>query len=232
MNESTQFQDDDFARLTQLRTCLDAARVTYQILVHAQNLSSAEDGAQTGLGALSEMAPTFILKTESGYLAAIVRGDTRLSYKKIKQKLGLKNVSLAAPEQVKQLTGSEIGYVALVNHGLKTIVDQRVTQIEMIYGGSGESGHTLKVSPQAVIALTQAQVFDFTELKEKASIQAEKAEMLQDIQDYDSAKAALERGDEELIPGEVIDAILDGENAIKVWREYRGMSSNSPERQT
>ena len=52
----------------------------------------------------------------------------------------------------------------------------------------------------------------------------EKAEMLQDIQDYDSAKAALERGDDELIPGEVVDAILDCANPIKVWREYRGMS--------
>lgn len=52
----------------------------------------------------------------------------------------------------------------------------------------------------------------------------EKAEMLQDIQDYDSAKAALARGDEELIPSEVVYAILDGENAIKVWREYRRLS--------
>jgi DNA-binding XRE family transcriptional regulator len=52
----------------------------------------------------------------------------------------------------------------------------------------------------------------------------EKAEMLQDIQDYDSAKAALARGDDELIPSEVIYAILDGENAIKVWREFRGLS--------
>lgn len=52
----------------------------------------------------------------------------------------------------------------------------------------------------------------------------EKAEMLQDIQDYDSAKATLERGDDELVPSEVIYAILDGENAIKVWREYREMS--------
>jgi DNA-binding XRE family transcriptional regulator len=52
----------------------------------------------------------------------------------------------------------------------------------------------------------------------------EKAEMLQDVQDYDSAKAALERGDDELIPSEVVYSILDGENAIKVWREYRSMS--------
>ena len=52
----------------------------------------------------------------------------------------------------------------------------------------------------------------------------EKAEMLQDVQDYDNAKAALERGDDELVPSEVVYAILDGENPIKVWREYRSIS--------
>jgi len=52
----------------------------------------------------------------------------------------------------------------------------------------------------------------------------EKAEMLLDVQDYDSAKAALQRGDDELVPSEVVYAILDGENAIKVWREFRKMS--------
>ena len=52
----------------------------------------------------------------------------------------------------------------------------------------------------------------------------EKAEMLEDIQDYDIVKAALERGDDELIPAEVVNAILDGENGIKVWREFRGIS--------
>ena len=54
----------------------------------------------------------------------------------------------------------------------------------------------------------------------------EKAEMLQDVLDYDSAKAALERGEDELVPGEVVYAILDGGNPIKVWREYRGMSQS------
>jgi DNA-binding XRE family transcriptional regulator len=52
----------------------------------------------------------------------------------------------------------------------------------------------------------------------------EKAEMAQDVQDFDSAKAALERGEDELVPSEVVYALLDGENPIKVWREYRGLS--------
>lgn len=51
----------------------------------------------------------------------------------------------------------------------------------------------------------------------------EDAEMLQDIHDYDAAKQAI-AGGEALISGEVVDALLDGENAIRVWREYRGMT--------
>ncbi len=52
----------------------------------------------------------------------------------------------------------------------------------------------------------------------------EQAEMLQDVQDYDAVKATLERGEEELIPSEVVYAILDGANPVKVWRDYRGMT--------
>lgn len=52
----------------------------------------------------------------------------------------------------------------------------------------------------------------------------EQAETLQDIRDYDSAKAALERGEEELIPSEVVYALLDGQKPIKVWREYRSLT--------
>lgn len=53
---------------------------------------------------------------------------------------------------------------------------------------------------------------------------AEDAEMLQDIRDYDAVKALVERGEEELIPSEVVYAILEGESPIKVWREYRKLT--------
>ena len=52
----------------------------------------------------------------------------------------------------------------------------------------------------------------------------EQAELLEDIKDFDSISAAIERGDEELIPAEVVNAILDGQNPIKIWREYRGLT--------
>lgn len=52
----------------------------------------------------------------------------------------------------------------------------------------------------------------------------EEAEMLQDIRDYDEVKVAIAKGDEELIPSEVTYALLDGDNPIRVWREYRGLT--------
>jgi len=52
----------------------------------------------------------------------------------------------------------------------------------------------------------------------------EQAELLEDIRDFDEISAAIERGDEELIPAEVVNVILDGKNPIKVWREYRGLT--------
>ena len=55
----------------------------------------------------------------------------------------------------------------------------------------------------------------------------EEAEMLQDIQDYDSVKTAIERGEEELVPSRIAYAMLDGENPIKVWREYRGLTQQA-----
>jgi DNA-binding XRE family transcriptional regulator len=52
----------------------------------------------------------------------------------------------------------------------------------------------------------------------------EQAELLEDIRDFDEINAAIERGEEKLIPAEVVNAILDGKNPVKVWREYRDLT--------
>jgi len=52
----------------------------------------------------------------------------------------------------------------------------------------------------------------------------EQAEMLEDIHSYDEAKNSIASGDEELIPASVVNALADGGNPIKVWREYRELT--------
>ena len=52
----------------------------------------------------------------------------------------------------------------------------------------------------------------------------EQAEMLQDISDYDQIVKAVETGEEETVPAELAYALMEGENPVKSWREYRGLS--------
>ncbi len=52
----------------------------------------------------------------------------------------------------------------------------------------------------------------------------EQAEMLEDIQDFDQITAAVERGEEEVIPGEMAFALAEGGNSVKIWREFRNLT--------
>ena len=56
----------------------------------------------------------------------------------------------------------------------------------------------------------------------RALIEAkEESNDLAAVREFD---ARLASGEEELIPAEYVNRMLDGENKIRVWREYRGLT--------
>ena len=152
-------------RLNNLLGILDSAQANYSILTNAKTVRSARDGVIQGVGPLNQMAPTFLIQSERGWICAVISGQSRLSYKKIKNRLGLKNVSLAKPDDVELVTGSQLGSVALINPGLLTIVDSHLMAVASVYGGCGVPRHTLHICVSDLVAVSKAQVFDFTEPK-------------------------------------------------------------------
>jgi DNA-binding XRE family transcriptional regulator len=52
----------------------------------------------------------------------------------------------------------------------------------------------------------------------------ETAEMVTDIAAFDEAKRRLAAGEDELVPSEIVERLLAGENPIPVWRQHRGLS--------
>lgn len=71
----------------------------------------------------------------------------------------------------------------------------------------------LDIAGQKMVLLTQ-QEFDRL------------AEAAENYGDICAAVAAQERADagEEYVPAELVNRIIDGESALKVWREYRGLT--------
>lgn len=53
-------------------------------------------------------------------------------------------------------------------------------------------------------------------------------EAIEDAQDAASVveyRRRLAAGEEEQIPSEIVNRLIDGENKVRVWREYRGLSA-------
>jgi DNA-binding XRE family transcriptional regulator len=49
------------------------------------------------------------------------------------------------------------------------------------------------------------------------------AEELEALRAYDDAKRRLESGEDEMIPAAFANRLIDGENPVRVWREFRGL---------
>ncbi len=154
---------EESVKLERLNALLKSENADYSILEDNFTVETAASGAQYyGIG-LNETTPTLILKTKNGYIAAIICGDTRISFKKLKQALDSKDVSMADPQTILDITGAKIGEVSLINSGLTTVVDSNVLQNKNCYGGCGVAKTTLRINTQDLIKVTNAQVLDFTE---------------------------------------------------------------------
>ena len=46
-----------------------------------------------------------------------------------------------------------------------------------------------------------------------------------DIAAADRIRADVAAGRDEVVPGSLVNRLIDGENAIRVWREYRGLTA-------
>lgn len=53
----------------------------------------------------------------------------------------------------------------------------------------------------------------------------EAADDLESIAAGDKARAEIAAGRDELVPSAMLDRLLDGENAVRVWRQHRGMNA-------
>jgi ribosome-binding protein aMBF1 (putative translation factor) len=77
------------------------------------------------------------------------------------------------------------------------------------------TAQTIEIAGQQMVVLSKA---EFDRLTRAAEC----------YDDICAAVAAKERSDagEELVPATVVNRILDGESALKVWREFRGYSQD------
>jgi len=108
-----------------------------------------------------QIIKSLVLISEKGPILAIVDGESKVSLEKIKQHFG--EVRLATPEEVKEITGFEVGGVPPVGIGIKTIVDPRVLENEFVIGGGGRIDKLCKLSPKRIVEYQKAEIIEIRE---------------------------------------------------------------------
>ena len=100
-----------------------------------------------------------------GACLAIVPGDCRVSRAKVATALAVGRLRLAPAEVVKEATGYRAGGVPPIGHRqpLQVVIDRRVFDHDVVYGGGGDEWHMLRLEPRVIQRLTGARVADVVE---------------------------------------------------------------------
>jgi len=110
--------------------------------------------ARTALEAASSLGcdvgaivKSLLLKTEKFFTLCLVAGDKKVSLKKIKKTLDIKDVSMASAEDVKKITGYTIGGVSPIGHlnKIDIFIDNSLERFTSLYAAAGHPHCVFKI---------------------------------------------------------------------------------------
>tara|TARA_A100001011_G_scaffold173838_1_gene182503 strand:+ start:44 stop:526 length:483 start_codon:yes stop_codon:yes gene_type:complete len=135
------------------------------VIILEQTARTANDAA-TALGCkVGAIVKSLLFKTGDKFCLCLVSGDKRCSLNKLKKKLNENDVSMANPEEVKQVTGYTIGGVSPIAHlvNIKIYMDKNLGRFSKVFAAAGHPNAIFGISFSELKKLTNAAVDDLTE---------------------------------------------------------------------
>ena len=135
------------------------------VVILEQTARTASDAA-TALGCnVGAIVKSLLFKIGDKFCLCLVSGDKRCSLNKLKKKLDEKDVSMANPEEVKQVTGYTIGGVSPIGHlvKIKIYMDKNLERFSKVFAAAGHPNAIFGISFFELKKLTNAEVDDLTE---------------------------------------------------------------------
>ena len=136
-----------------------------KVIVLEQTARTANDAA-TALGCnVGAIVKSLLFKLGDKFCLCLVSGDKRCSLNKLKKKLSKKDVSMASPEEVKQITGYTIGGVSPIGHivNTKVYMDKHLERFSKVFAAAGHPNAVFGITFFELKKLTNSEVDDLTE---------------------------------------------------------------------
>jgi len=125
-------------------------------VVPTPNVSTVEEVAAFLGVTPQEIVKTLIYETEKGPVAVLVRGDHEVNEVKLKNLLGVTDLTLAGMIRVQELTGARVGFAGPVGLDVPIYADQAVAKMaSMVTGANRDDCHLVRVNPARDLRLTE-----------------------------------------------------------------------------
>lgn len=125
---------------TPVTKALDVLEVEYVLHLHENTVRSLEQAARERNLSPSQIIRSLLFSlTHNSYVMLLVPGPDQISWQKLRRHLDVSRVTMATPEQVKDVTGYEPGAVSPYGlpRPLRILVDQRILEHEIVSVGAG-----------------------------------------------------------------------------------------------
>ncbi|MDT0175368.1 YbaK/EbsC family protein [Enterobacter sp. BRE11] len=137
-----------------------------EIIEMSQSTATVEMAARVHGVAPGQIAKTLSLKVKDEVVLIVTRGDARLDNRKLKAALGAKARMLSVDEVV-NWTGHPVGGVCPfgLENPLKVYCDASLRHFDEVLPAAGAVHSAVRISPQRLAELTQAQWVDVCEAR-------------------------------------------------------------------
>jgi Cys-tRNA(Pro)/Cys-tRNA(Cys) deacylase len=147
---------------------LDGLGIPYQKLSFP---ADTEKGAASVAEALGyqpgQMVKTLVFETGSGErVLVMLGGDKNAISGQLKRAIGSRNIQLAGPDTVKQITGYEIGSIPPFHWqppGFRSFIDAALMKEDVLGVGTGVWGHEIMITPQNLARASGAETVNLSE---------------------------------------------------------------------
>ena len=137
-----------------------------------QQIIVLDTSARTALEAASSLGcevgaivKSLLFKSEDSFMLCLVSGDKKASLNKIKKLLNIKDISMAAADDVKNITGYTIGGVSPIGHlnKIDIFIDTSLQRFTSLFAAAGHPNCVFKIDFKNLQKITNGSIKEITE---------------------------------------------------------------------
>ena len=147
---------------------LDERSIPYQRLTFAVDTEKGAASVASALGFKpAQMVKTLIFETGAAECVLVMLGgDQNAVSGHLKRAIGSRNIRLAEPDAVRQVTGYEIGSIPPFHWqpaGFRSFVDASLMKEDLLGVGAGAWGQEIMITPENLSEASQAVIVNLTD---------------------------------------------------------------------